>query len=283
MDIESVGIRNEKDGFREESKVSPGGLEGKSDRHLIQDTLELLERPDLFLGEGAIARVFSFSMRDRRFCEKISLQRDVASRSVENVPEKYRKDYLGQAKRREERPWTLAPKIEADFTNRAAAIQDEAVKVPTVYRVLHITGSEEGPGYMVSDTYDVMVMEQVPGVDLDQLVQKGLPLPEGFDVDKFADDLLAFVRKMNQRQIFHRDLAPRNVMLDSETGNPWVIDFGRATGDTNDTQRELFTKDGIASQALFKKTDEECVEIIRGHLREYREYRQTIDNSGKDK
>lgn len=282
MSIESVAVSHERDGFRQESHLSPETLEGRSDRHLIKDTLELLERPDLFLGEGAVGRVFSFSMREKRFCQKVSLVRSVAARTEENVPQKYRQDYREQAARRAERPWSTTPKMEAYLTNRAAAIEDDFVKVPTVYRTLHITGSEEGEGYAVNDSYDILLMEQVPGCNLEQMAFKGIPLPEGFDADVFSDKLLAFVKKMNEAGISHRDIAPRNVMIDFETGNPWLIDFGRGTNASQDPQVEEFTaRDGRPAILRFDKTDEQCVEGVRAHLREYQAYRAILDSSKK--
>lgn len=281
MKIEGVDISNEKDEFRQEAHVSPESLEGRSDRHLIKDTLELINRPDLFLGEGAVGRVFSFSMRDRRFCQKVALVRDVAARNEENVPQEYRRDYREQAARREGRPWTLSAKMEAYLTNRAAAIEDETVRVPLTYRTLHISGAEDGDTYMVRDSYDVILMQQVPGYNLQQIAERGVPLPDGFDIEGFADDLLRFVRKMNARGIFHRDIAPRNVMLDLETGRPWLIDFGRGTNDPADPYSQEITKEGRSERLRFDRTDEDCVELVRQYLRTYRDNRAELDSFGK--
>lgn len=283
MSIESISVASDHDNFRQEKHTTPETLEGKSDRHLIRDTLELLDRPELFLGEGAIGRVFAYSPRDRRFCQKVCLVRDVAAKNESVLPERYRKDFRGQAARKAERPWTNGPKMEAHLTNMAAAVSDESVRVPTVYRTMHISGSEEGEGYMVREEYDVLLMEQVDGCNLDQLAERGLPLPDGFDPDRFADDLLRFVKKMNDRGIYHRDIAPRNVMIDFKTGKPWLIDFGRGTTAANDPYTEEFTKEGRPAVLRFDKTDEDNVEGVRAHLKAYHAYRQMLDNKDKTK
>lgn len=274
MGIESIAVASEKDGFRSEAQKNPESLEGGSDRHLVRDTLELISRPDLFLGEGGVGKVFSFSMKERRFCQKVMHVRDVSARDEAHVPPQYRQDFREQAARRAARPWALTAKMEAYITNRAAAVRDEKVRVPFVYRTVRISGAEEGEAYDVRDSYDVTVMQQVRGYDLEQLAQRGVPLPEGFDADRFADDLAAFVRKLNAAGIYHRDIAPRNVMLDLETGNPWLIDFGRGTTNAADPYVEDITKDGHPAKLRFDKTDEDCVEGVRQHIRGYQEYRR---------
>jgi len=53
--------------------------------------------------------------------------------------------------------------------------------------------------------------------------------PSTFDHNEFFLKLERFIKKMhNEKGIYHRDLYARNIMIDNETGNPIVLDFGDA-------------------------------------------------------
>lgn len=53
-------------------------------------------------------------------------------------------------------------------------------------------------------------------------------LPKTFDINIFEKSLLAYIRAMHERGVIHNDLYLRNIMVDRQTGLPYVIDFGKA-------------------------------------------------------
>ena len=55
--------------------------------------------------------------------------------------------------------------------------------------------------------------------------------------NELFEKLSTFIDKLHtERGIYHRDLFSRNILIDNETGNPIVIDFGDASyNSTNET------------------------------------------------
>ncbi len=74
-----------------------------------------------------------------------------------------------------------------------------------------------------------LVMEQIYGYTLKEILENPKLLPKTYDHNKFFSDLKIFIEKMNSFGIYHRDLHSGNIMIEEETGSPVVIDFGRST------------------------------------------------------
>lgn len=54
-------------------------------------------------------------------------------------------------------------------------------------------------------------------------------LPDAFTVEKAFEALEIYFTELHEKQkVAHGDIAARNIMIDRETGIPYVIDFGRA-------------------------------------------------------
>lgn len=54
-------------------------------------------------------------------------------------------------------------------------------------------------------------------------------LPEDFSVELFVEKLTTYLKDLReQKGIWHKDIHEGNVMIDLETGNPVVIDFGQS-------------------------------------------------------
>lgn len=83
--------------------------------------------------------------------------------------------------------------------------------------------------------------------------------PETFDVELFFHRLETFIHKMhNEKNIYHRDLFSRNILIDNETGNPIVIDFGDASRSSLD---ERFTPYGKPKYGNEEKEDEDLLHV----------------------
>ncbi len=66
-------------------------------------------------------------------------------------------------------------------------------------------------------------------------------LPHSFEHEVFFNKLEDFVKKMHdEKGIYHRDLHSRNVLIDNETGNPIVIDFGDASYPSADDRYDAY-------------------------------------------
>jgi eukaryotic-like serine/threonine-protein kinase len=153
------------------------------------------------LGSGGMARVFLG--RDE------VLDRPVAVKVVEPDPED--------------------PEIGIRFQRegRAAA----RLSHPNVVRVFD-AGEDELNGREVS----YIVMEYVPGGDLQDLMDRNGPLPETM-LSRVGADVASGLAHAHERGIIHRDVKPRNILLD-DRGSPKLADFGIARALDGTTSRD---------------------------------------------
>ena len=85
-----------------------------------------------------------------------------------------------------------------------------------------------------------IVMEYVPGGDLEDLIEGRGPLPEAM-LSRIAADAASGLAHAHERGIIHRDVKPRNILLDDGC-NPKLADFGiaRAFDSTHETHPGSF-------------------------------------------
>jgi eukaryotic-like serine/threonine-protein kinase len=101
---------------------------------------------------------------------------------------------------------------------------------PNTVRV-YDAGEDEIEGRKVS----YIVMEYVPGGDLKDLIDRTGPVPEAM-LSRLGADVVAGLIHAHERGIIHRDVKPRNILLDGQ-GKPKLADFGiaRAFDSTHET------------------------------------------------
>src|SRR5215210_4354420 len=92
---------------------------------------------------------------------------------------------------------------------------------PNIVRVFD-AGEDELDGREVS----YIVMEYVPGGDFKELMDRCGPLPETL-LSRVGADVASGLAHAHERGIVHRDIKPRNILLD-ERGSPKLADFGIA-------------------------------------------------------
>jgi tRNA A-37 threonylcarbamoyl transferase component Bud32 len=74
-----------------------------------------------------------------------------------------------------------------------------------------------------------LVMEKLDAINLQHILNGQEEFPTGFDAENFFGSLDDYLNALhNEKGIVHMDLYPRNIMIDRETGQAYVIDFGRA-------------------------------------------------------
>jgi serine/threonine protein kinase len=75
----------------------------------------------------------------------------------------------------------------------------------------------------------MLIMEQLPAVNLQHIINGNASLPDNTDIDDFFGDLESFLNHLHRiEKIVHNDFYARNIMIDTVTAQPYVIDFGRA-------------------------------------------------------
>lgn len=158
-------------------------------RQLVKEAKENMAQA--FIGDGSTAEVFS-SLEDKRWCIKI----------INNFEE-----------------YKLVNDIskEFDFLCKLSDLNVSNVRVPK-------------PAYAyIDEEVHVCVMENLKAVTLSSVLDGTKQLPEKFNQDTFFDNLRDFILEMHEStKIHHRDLSAANIMIDSETGHPYVIDFGKS-------------------------------------------------------
>lgn len=86
-------------------------------------------------------------------------------------------------------------------------------------------------GFITNDTNDIeipfIVMNYIKGASLADVLKREAP----FEVNRalaIAKSLLSVIDVIHQNNIIHRDIKPANIMIEEETGEAIIIDFGIA-------------------------------------------------------
>jgi len=90
-----------------------------------------------------------------------------------------------------------------------------------------------------ADGWPYLVMDYIQGCILRELAAEDLPAERS---TKIVAKLARAVDYAHQHDVVHRDLKPSNVMIDAETGEPILMDFGLAKPITGDSS--LMTQSG---------------------------------------
>jgi eukaryotic-like serine/threonine-protein kinase len=83
--------------------------------------------------------------------------------------------------------------------------------------------------YAVNDIHGLpyIVMEYVPGMSLEELLEKKGPLPIA-DVVRIGRQIASGLQAAHLRKVIHRDIKPANILIVPETGVVKITDFGLA-------------------------------------------------------
>lgn len=191
----------------------------------LNDARNAIKNPEKFLGGGAVAEVAS--MGD-----------GVCVKQVTNL-ENYNNDN--------------SIFKESNILETLNDFEVEGVRTPKM-----LGAFSERP-----DIY-VILMEELPAVDVSRILLGHYDFPEVFDSDDFFRRLTAYVEKLHEKGVYHCDLAARNIMVDKETGMPYVIDFGKAVLRT-DIMGETFD---VASEIKIRR-DKAMLGKVKSRVKEY--------------
>jgi RIO-like serine/threonine protein kinase len=153
-----------------------------------------------YLGKGGKGRVYSFESpdgEDKKVCIKV----------MRHTRDSYHTADRGNDPIEEFR-------IQSDV---ASLNTDEITKCPRPLQLLNCK----------NDFY-AFVMEELSAINLQNIILGNNALPESFNLKSFMDTLYTYVDNLHEIGVVHNDLEARNVMVDSITGSPYIIDFGRS-------------------------------------------------------
>ena len=182
-------LRSSVDSHKDPEHVS---VVDKSPQAVINILNNIEKGPHEKLGAGQAGRVIA-SVRYPNVCYKVMFPIDTVPKGTNDIS------------------------VEADLQDEVAQMGEMyGVRAPEVFSFVH-----EG------DTRAI-TMERLNAVSLRDVINRKAELPSNFDVRRFTDSLEKYITELNNRGYYHRDLHDGNVMIDIETGNPYVIDFGHA-------------------------------------------------------
>lgn len=190
--VESRGMRNRLILF--EQVNLPEEIKQKT----IDRVNELLGEPERFMDSGGIGRVYRL---EGAVCIKIMPSRAYSPHA--NIFD-----------------ITNTVAEEASILASLNNSQEEGVRSPKAY------GFREGQS---NGDWDAILMEELDAVNLRDIVSGDMQPPAAFHKEDFLHHLEAYFYYLHEEhRIVHGDIAPRNIMVDRQTGMPLVIDFGRA-------------------------------------------------------
>ncbi|MGM0482550.1 MAG: protein kinase domain-containing protein [Patescibacteria group bacterium] len=101
------------------------------------------------------------------------------------------------------------------------------------------------PYYYNMDEYShICAMEQIEGASIKEVLNKEKLLPENFDLERFFDNTIAYLEKMHNAGLYHRDLHAGNIMVDYESSDPVIIDFGKSIDTNKQYTNDPYTEGG---------------------------------------
>ncbi len=200
-----------------------------------QRILELLENTDVSVGEGRTARVHH-GVTSSEVCYKMILDVDGTY---------YNKGLF----------YTNV-EGEAEFLESLRGLDTE-VRVPKAYGTIAVYDPQR---------LDVLVMERLNAVSIKDILEGKEPLPSGANIPDFFVKLSQFVKAMHERGIYHRDLHEGNIMIDVDTGAPYVIDFGSSKKLYFGDENPYVEVDQLRGEKMYYTDDLEWVKRVQRSL-----------------
>lgn len=178
-------------------------IEGHSMKieNLVNRLLEEGENHPNFLGKGQTAEVYLMGHKGTRAIKVVN------SRTI--VPGNNQEVILNDLHE------------EARVGKLIKEAAGQVVEVPT--QIIAMDYVEEGK------TSEVLIMEAMDAISIEDIINNPSLLPESFNYSDFYDACEEFVKRLEKKGIYHRDLHPGNVMVHRENGKPVIIDFGLST------------------------------------------------------
>lgn len=123
------------------------------------------------------------------------------------------------------------------------------VRVPEpLYTIVRESVDDDDENYK-QEKISIFAMERLNAVSVNDVIEGLKPMPEAFRIEVFFKELRDFFETMHRRGVHHRDAHEGNIMIDVETGLPYVIDFGLAaygtSGDESETYREVSARGSV--------------------------------------
>ncbi|MFT5280996.1 MAG: tRNA A-37 threonylcarbamoyl transferase component Bud32 [Flavobacteriaceae bacterium] len=171
-------------------------------------------------------------------------------------------------------PYLNTVEEEGMYLESASKFKDTGVRVPEPIAFIEARVPKDYKGKKITIRESVLAMEQIDGISFQDIIKPAKEkfrkkMPENFNIDSFFQKLQDFIAKLNENKIYHRDLHMGNVMIDRETGDPVVIDFGFSAKQYSSDQDMYNEVDETRGKVTHFLNDKRQVEILKKEIQEY--------------
>ncbi len=172
--------------------------------------------------------------------------------------ELYRSQYFIVSKIRLFNKWRIEKRLTAEYEfqpiQRSSLEREFEIGYqldhPNIVRYLELRKTEQGVPYII--------MEYVDGMNLHEYMQSDEVCTQK-DFDSIFSALLSALSYLQQRQIYHLDIKPENIVITYKEHIPKLIDFGVSNTDTYQTSlgstKQYRTKEHTDYSRVSSKTD----------------------------
>jgi len=157
---------------------------------------------------------------------------------------------------------------EARFLDELQDIHS-TVRVPVpFYTIVRESVDEEGDDYK-QEKISIFAMERLNAVSVNDVIEGLKPMPKAFRTEVFFKELRSFFEVMHRKGVHHRDAHEGNIMIDIETGMPYVVDFGLAAYGTSGEEQEVYREVSIRGAVIIYPNDFSSTDKVERKVNAY--------------
>lgn len=97
--------------------------------------------------------------------------------------------------------------------------------------------------YLKGTIFDVLVIKKLQAIKLEDILERKKSLPKTTTTDRVSEQMLEQMNILHTNGFAHRDMEPRNWMIDETSGQVFMIDFGWAVALSDENREQAINKD----------------------------------------
>jgi len=230
---------------------------------------KILSDEEKIIGSGNAAVVLEETEKNCIKCMWNSLDVEIKGKKFDLLPKKWQQlrkiqNYFQEINAKKRKLMSSNLRFEADnkpleeagfqITARKILEKEGLEKmVPELHSILRIKSEDEGeikncPYYTSEDT-TLISMEKVNGKKNIEDLILGYPENEevinNLDINNVKGKLTKAIKLFHENNLLHKDFSIRNVMIDFETGDPVIIDFGKSKYEAEGTEEKIKEEENL--------------------------------------
>lgn len=97
--------------------------------------------------------------------------------------------------------------------------------------------------YFKGTIFDVLVIKKLQAIKLEDILERKMALPKAATIQQISEQMLQQMNILHENGFAHRDMEPRNWMIDEISGQVFMIDFGWAIIMSDENREQAIAKD----------------------------------------